>query len=117
MRLTILFLLALGVTLATNDAITDMNGVWVAVIDRCDFGAAPRPMRLSLDVTRSGDRLKVIEVSNGEGAVLAERHYLVGRGAQPEKSPFGKARISGRTVVLESSDRRKNGASPQMPPN
>ena len=34
MRLTILFLFALGVTLATNDAITDISGVWVAVIDQ-----------------------------------------------------------------------------------
>jgi len=105
MRLTVLFLIALGVTVAKNDAITNVKGLWVAVIDRCDFGTAPRPLLLALDVTKSADRLKVIELSNGEGADLAERQYVVGRGVLPIRSDLGSAKINGRAVVLESSDR------------
>ena len=66
MRLTVLFLIAVGVTLATDTGMKDVSGVWVAVIDRCDFGSASHPMRLVLDVTRDENRLKVIEVFNAE---------------------------------------------------
>ena len=86
MRLTILFLMVVGVT-ATNASTTDVSGVWVAVIDRCDFGPASHPMRLVLNVTRDENRLKVIEVFNGEdGAVLAERQFRTDR--YPPNSAF-----------------------------
>jgi hypothetical protein len=105
MRLTILFLMVVGVT-ATNASTTDVSGVWVAVIDRCDFGPASHPMRLVLNVTRDENRLKVIEVFNGEdGAVLAERQYALHRGLSPIRSAVGRARITGRTAILDSPER------------
>jgi hypothetical protein len=99
--------MALGVTLAaTGTGMKDVSGVWVAVIDRCDFGTASRPMRLVLDVTRNENRLKVIEVFNGEyGAGLAEREYALHRSVLPIRSAVGRAKITGRTAVLESRER------------
>lgn len=105
MRLTVLFLMALGVTLATNAGVTDVSGVWVAVIDRSDFGSASHPIRLVMNVTRDENRLKVIEVFNGEdGAGLAERQYVLRRGLPPIRSAVGRAKITGRTAVLESPE-------------
>jgi hypothetical protein len=106
MQLTVLFLMALGVTFATNAGMTDVSGVWVAVIYCCDFGSASRPVRLVLKVTRNENRLKVIEVFNGEdGASLAERQYVLGRGLSPIRSTVGRAKITGRTAVLELLER------------
>jgi hypothetical protein len=106
MRLTVLFLMALGVTQANNVGVADVSGVWVAVIDRCDFGSASRPMRLVLNVTRDEDRLNVIEVFNGEDvAGLAEQHYVLRRGLSPIKSAVGRAKITGRTAVLQLPQR------------
>lgn len=102
MRLTVLFLMAVGVTLATNAGMTDVSGVWVAVIDRCDFGSALHPNRLLLNVTRDKNRLKVIEVFNGDdGSGLAERQYVLRRGLLPIRSAVGRAKIAGRTAVLQ----------------
>jgi len=106
MQLTVLFLMAVGVTLATNAGVTNVSGVWVADIARSDFGSASHPMRLVLNVTRDENRLTVIEVFNGEGgAGLAERQYTLRRGLSPIRSAVGRAKITGRTAVLQLPDR------------
>jgi hypothetical protein len=106
MRLTVLLLTALGLTVATSEAKTDVSGVWMAVIDRCDFGTASRPLRLVLNVTRDENRLKVIEVFDGaDGAGLAERQYELRRGFSPIRSALGRAKITGRTAVLQLPER------------
>jgi len=106
MRLTVLFLMAVCVTLATNAGVTDVSGVWVADIARSDFGPAPRPLRLVLNVTRDEKRLRVIEVFNGEdGAGLTEQYYVLRRGLSPIRSASGRAKITGRTAVLNVPER------------
>ena len=101
MRLTALFLMAVGMTLATNAGVPDVSGLWVAVIDRCDFGSASHPMRLVLNVTQDDHQLKVLEVfKDKNGAGLAERLYRL-RGSSPIKSAVGRAKINGRTAVLQ----------------
>jgi hypothetical protein len=50
--------------------------------------------------------LKVIEVVDGEdGAGLAERQYMLRRGFSPIRSIVGRAKITGRTAVLQLSER------------
>lgn len=98
--------MTLGMALATNAGMTDVSGVWVAVIDRCDFGSASRPMRFALNVNIGESRLSVIEVFNDDDGVrLAERQYVLRRGLSPFKRAVGRAKITGRTAVLHSPER------------
>lgn len=108
MRLTVLLLMGTFVALATNGVMTNFTGVWVADIARCDFGTASRPMRLALNVTQTENRLNVIEVSRGEdGTNLVKQEYVFVSSRQSIKSAIlGSAKVSGRTMLLESSDQR-----------
>ncbi|HEV3196267.1 MAG TPA: hypothetical protein VGZ73_00125, partial [Bryobacteraceae bacterium] len=82
-----------------------MNGVWVAGLAKCDVDS-PSCNRVILNVTKEGNRLKVIEVTSDEaGTSVAERQYVfkgqlrrVGQGA-------GSAKAAGRRTVLRCSDR------------
>jgi hypothetical protein len=106
MRLTILLLIAMSVAFPKSAIITDVNGVWVADITRCNFGTASHPLRLALNVTKTEDRLNVIEISNSEhGANLAQRQYTLRRGLSPISSAVGRAKITGRTAVLQLPER------------
>ena len=92
MRLALVFL-PVVLALATNAGKPDVSGVWVAVIDDCDFGTAPRPVQLLLNVTRSENRLDVIELSRGEDKTdLRKREYALAGGAQRIRSAVGSAK-------------------------
>ena len=106
MRLTVLMLIAVSVAQPKHAVTTDLRGVWVADIARCDFGVASQPLRLALKVTRTENRLNVVEVSNTEdGTGLTQRQYLLRRGLSPTRSAVGRAKITGRTAVLRLPER------------
>lgn len=105
MRLTVLFLMALSVTVARNAPGPDLTGIWVAELARSDIGTSPCPNRLILNVTQNGDGLKVIEVSTGQsGAYVAERQYRLQGAVRRARLQVGIARIAGRTAVLRFTD-------------
>jgi hypothetical protein len=67
MRLTALLLTVLTVSVARNAPTREMCGMWVTDLTKSDLGAGARPTQLILNVTREGNRLKVIEVASDEG--------------------------------------------------
>lgn len=107
MRMTVLVLMSFCVALAKDASITDVSGVWVADISRCDFGEASRPIRLVMNMTRTENRLNVIEVSTSDvGTDPAERQYVFGRSVLPIRSAMGTGKIADRMALLEWQDQR-----------
>jgi hypothetical protein len=118
MRLTALLLMVLAVTDAKNVAMPDLSGIWIADIARCNFGTSPRPNWLTLNVTRNGDRLSVIEVARDNGEIhLAERQYVLKSGVRPIGAEVGSAKIAGRMTVLQFSGQLDRWRSLKMVPN
>lgn len=106
MRLTALLLTVLTVSVARNAPTREMCGMWVTDLTKSDLGAGARPTQLILNVTREGNRLKVIEVASDEvGAFVAERRYVF-KGATPRvEKDVGTAETTGRVTVLRCSGR------------
>jgi hypothetical protein len=105
MRLMVLLLMVLTAADATPRRVLDLNGVWIAGTNTCEHDVSLHCNRIILNVTREGNRLKVIKIISGEaGSSIAERQYVfkgilgsVGQG-------IGTARTDGRSTILQYSD-------------
>jgi hypothetical protein len=101
MRLMVLILMALSVGFANSD----LNGVWVGGLNTCDVDSSPACNRVILNVTRDGNRLRVIEVARGKvGSSIAERDYFFKGAVRPSGAEMGTATTDGRMTILRSSD-------------
>jgi hypothetical protein len=83
----------------------DVTGTWTADVAHCNFGTALHPTRLTLQVSRNGGRLEVIEVANGEdGTSLSVRQYEAENRSQAFGTEIGTARTIGRIRELRLAD-------------
>ena len=77
-----------------------------ADLTKCDRGTGPQPTRLILNVTRDGNRLKVIEVTRDEvGSYVAERLYKLEGALRRGEKDIGTAETAYRVTVLRWSGR------------
>src|SRR5258708_19948285 len=97
MRLTALLLLFVTGTVAKNAP--DVSGVWMADLARSDFATAPSPNRVSMSVTRDGNRLNVVQVvSDKRREYVADRQFLF-KGAAHSLG-VGTVKTAGRKAIL-----------------
>jgi hypothetical protein len=106
MRFMALLLTVLTVGVAMNAPTQDICGMWVADLSKCDRGPGTQPTRLILNVTRDGNRLKVIEVTSDEvGSSVAERLYIFEGALRRGEKGVGTVATAHRVTVLRWSGR------------
>jgi hypothetical protein len=105
MRLTAYFLMFLTVAVAKTQPVRVLSGVWASGAATCDIDASPSCNRVILNVTREGNRLKVIEIISGEaGNSIAERQYVFKGALRGVGREVGTAKAAGRITVLRCRD-------------
>jgi hypothetical protein len=105
MRLTACLFMVVIVAFAKHQPVSDLNGIWVSGLANCDPDTSTSCNRVILNVTRDGNRLKVIEVASGEvGTSVAERQYVFKRPLRHVGQGVGTAKAAGRRIVLRSSE-------------
>jgi hypothetical protein len=110
MRFMALLLTVLTVGVAMNAPPQDICGLWVADLSKCDRGTGTQPTRLILNVTRDGNRLKVIEVTSDEvGSSVAERLYIFEGALRRGEKGMGTVETAHRVIVLRWSGRLERG--------
>ena len=104
MGLTVLLLMTFLATEPKNILAADLNGIWVADLARCNFGASPQPNQLLLKVARDHDQLEATEVHSGEvGKSVVQRRFLFTSRPLALGIEVGIARTIGRITILRHS--------------